>query len=51
MKRAQFRWALIIILIIIILGLLYYPLVTKGALTSGATVVKTLGSKIHHLFH
>jgi cytochrome c oxidase subunit IV len=47
MKRAQMRWALIIILIIIIAGLLYYPYLTKGALTSGATVVKTIADKIH----
>jgi len=41
------RWVLIIILIIIIAGLLYFPHLTNGALTSGATVVKSIADKIH----
>jgi hypothetical protein len=49
MKKGQFRWIAIAILIAVIIGLILYPQITKNALTSGASAVKNLADQAQHL--
>jgi len=49
MKTGQFRWIAIAILIAAVIGLLFYPQITKNILTSGASAVKNLADQAQHL--
>jgi len=44
-KKAQLHWMIIIILVLIVLGLMYYPAITKQILTSAASAAHGLAGK------